>query len=212
MIIKKLTPYIEKNLAAGYTVSEIGNECAKEGYNQQDIIDTLQAVLEKTLNAETTPPAKEDQTIKQEAQPKTINKRKILLYAALGIIAAIAALIIIYFSMNGAEEEIMPELCSMESKLSCFDALATKDEVAVSFGNFLGFDIKDVKLTAEKCGSSKIIESMGNGAVETFRILCKKKLKGEVYQGDLQIEYTSAESGQKIAEKGSLVQRIAAMQ
>jgi hypothetical protein len=125
-----------------------------------------------------------------------------MIFSTLILIGAFA-----YFGVLNPSK-LLTNKCQMPVGITCTDfrVSSTKD-IQIVLRNNLGINLKDVTLTASRCTSSNS-QDINNGEQKSFVLSSCSLTKGERYSGDVDIEYTNAQTGIDYKIKGSILSTV----
>ncbi len=128
-------------------------------------------------------------------------------WAILVVLASIAALA--FFGVL-SPERFLPETCTMQSGINCVDAQATAASgVTIVMLNGLGFDMENVTVAINDCGTNVSNTTIVNGEQDTFVVTCSPALTaGSRFQEDVNISYVNSDSGLAHTAKGRIVKTV----
>lgn len=105
-------------------------------------------------------------------------------------------------------EDYLPNKCVSPPGFTCTDFIVKANEIQVMLRNGLGFDMSDINVSLENCGSSSSPSTLNKGDTGTWSVTCSPELTGSLYDGDLEITYTLIDTGITHTVFGEVVSRI----
>lgn len=126
-------------------------------------------------------------------------------WAVLCLIAVIAALGYLgVFDLTS----IVPNHCTMSQGISCMDYKVSANNIEVILKNNLGRDLSGVTAAATGCGTSPALNKMLEGQENRFIIPCSGAIVGSKYTGQLNLSYTTLDTGIFHNSLGKITSRI----
>ena len=126
-------------------------------------------------------------------------------WAILVVLVAVGALA--YFGVL-SPDRFLPAKCTLQAGNACIDHKATPTQVQVVVQNSLGFDISSITVKAGSCGTSSSPATLANGDKVTYTITCTPTLIGSKYNAQLNVSYTTTETGLSHNNVGQITTRI----
>jgi len=177
MIKKGLIPYIERNLAKGFSHKHIIDAFVKRGYSRNDVEDTFDFLRHHKKHS------------KRKIHQK-FTKDAVIFAVVLANVAVVALL----WNFYGGSKPNASDSCIFEGLLACKNFSVRSDEILISISNSIGYKVNNAIMVVEQCGNSARANSFQNGTVQTFRIICGQQLKGPKYSGNIRLDYTSEDT------------------
>jgi len=124
-------------------------------------------------------------------------------WAILVVLVAIGALA--YFGVL-SPDRFLPSKCTLPSGIACTDFVVGATSIQVTLRNGLGSDINTVTVAASGC-TVAATGALTNGQQAGFTVSGCTIPSGSKYSGDLNISYTSTDSGLAHTLQGAITAR-----
>ena len=132
-------------------------------------------------------------------------------WAILVVLVAVGALA--YFGVL-SPDKFLPARCTLQAGIACLDhkvdngGVGGVGRVQVVLQNSLGYDISSITLKAGGCGT-QTASDLANGAKSpTITITCATILTGSKYNAQLNLSYTTTDTGIAHNNVGQITTRI----
>ena len=125
-------------------------------------------------------------------------------WAILIIFVALGTLI--YFKILSIDK-VMPERCSISLNIKCLDYNATANGITMTIKNNYPYEIKNLNLTIDECGSKLIIVSLKNSSELNVTAKCGLD-QGKKFTKDILVDYIDPKTNISENLKGSITAMV----